>query len=138
MRSLKPTARFLGPGCQAGCVGPGLVLRQGGKLDLPGYGHDLGCTGLALVTGQDRVDFIAELESYCLFGLAAFGVVSLDFYSEGDGFHWASSSARRSTPAKHPFRSAAISWAVLTQNWRMVLRGSRSSLHRAGCVESCT
>ena len=60
----------------------GLVVRRRGDLDIPGCRNDLGSTCQDVVLGQDVVDVLAELESTCLFGLAASGVVSLDLHTK--------------------------------------------------------
>jgi len=87
MSSLKPTGRCIEPGCLAELCLVGFVVRRRGDLDLPGWRKDLGSASLVFVGGQDRVDVVAELESNCLWGLAAVGVVSLNLHGERDGFH---------------------------------------------------
>ena len=64
----------------------GLVVRRCDALDVHGCRNDLGSASHAVVFGQDRVDFVAELESHCLWGPAAFWGVSLDLHSEGEDF----------------------------------------------------
>ena len=70
---LKADSPVLSRAVWQGCVCLiGLVVRRGGDLDVPRCRNDLGSTGHAVVVGQNLVDVLAELESHCLLGPAAF------------------------------------------------------------------